>query len=230
MKALIHKKYGSPDVLEFIELEKPAPKDDEVLVKIHAASVNALDWHLLTADIFLVRLMGQGLFKPKDTSIGADIAGQVEAVGPNVKLFKPGDEVYGDIAGSGQSGFAEYCCVREKKLALKPANISLEQAAAVPVAGLTALQGLRDKGQIKPGQKVLIQGAAGGVGTFAVQIAHALGAEVTGVCSTRNVELVRSIGADHVIDYTKQDFTEGGPRFDVILDGLERILAESSAG
>ena len=217
MKALIHKKYGSPDVLEFVELEKPSPKDDEVLVKIHAASVNALDWHLLTADIFLVRLMGGGILKPKDTSIGADIAGQVEAVGPNVKQFKPGDEVYGDIAGSGQSGFAEYCCVREKRLALKPVNLSFEQAAAVPVAGLTALQGLRDKGQIKPGQKVLIQGASGGVGTFAVQIAKYYGAEVTAVTSTGNLEQARSMGADHVIDYKKEDFTQSGKQYDLIL-------------
>jgi NADPH:quinone reductase-like Zn-dependent oxidoreductase len=217
MKALIHKKYGSPDLLEFVELEKPAPKDDEVLVKIHAASVNALDWHLLTADIFLVRLMGQGLFRPKDTSIGADIAGRVEAVGPGATLFKPGDEVYGDIAGSGQSGFAEYCCVREKRLALKPANLSFEQAAAVPVAGLTALQGLRDKGLIKPGQKVLIQGASGGVGTFAVQIAKYYEAEVTAVTSTGNVEQARAMGADHVIDYKKEDFTKSGKQYDLIL-------------
>jgi NADPH:quinone reductase-like Zn-dependent oxidoreductase len=200
-----------------VEREKPAPKDDEVLVKIHAASVNALDWHLLTADIFLVRLMGQGLLKPKDTSIGADIAGQVEAVGPNVRQFKPGDEVYGDIARSGQSGFAEYCCVKEKTLALKPANISFEQAAAVPVAGLTALQGLRDKGRIKPGQKVLIQGASGGVGTFAVQIAKYYGAEVTAVTSTRNLEQARAMGADYVIDYTQEDFTRSGKQYDLIL-------------
>jgi NADPH:quinone reductase-like Zn-dependent oxidoreductase len=217
MKAIIHRKYGSPDVLELVELEKPAPKDDEVLVKIHAASVNAYDWHLLTADIFLVRLMGGGLLKPKDTSMGADIAGQVEAVGPNVKQFKPGDEVYGDIAGSGQSGFAEYCSVQEKRLALKPTNLSFEQAAAVPMAGITALQGLRDKGQIKPGQKVLIQGASGGVGTFAVQIAKYYGAEVTAVTSTGNMDQARSLGADHVIDYKKEDFTKSGKQYDLIL-------------
>lgn len=217
MKAIIHTKYGSPDVLELIELEKYVPKDDEVLVKIHAASVNAYDWHLLTADIFLVRLMGGGLLKPKDTSVGADIAGQVEAVGANVKQFKPGDEVYGDIAGSGQSGFAEYCCVQEKKLALKPANLSFEQAAAVPMAGITALQGLRDNGQIQPGQKVLIQGASGGVGTFAVQIAKYYGAEVTAVTSTGNMDQALSMGADHVIDYKKEDFTKSGQLYDLIL-------------
>jgi len=217
MKAIIHTQYGPPDVLELIELEKPAPRDDEVLVKIHAASVNAYDWHLLTADIFLVRLMGGGLLKPKDTSMGADIAGQVEAVGVNVKQFIQGDEVFGDIAGSGQSGFAEYCCVREKQLALKPANLSFEQAAAVPMAGITALQGLRDKGQIKPGQKVLIQGASGGVGTFAVQIAKYYGAEVTAVTSTGNVDQARALGADHVIDYKKEDFTKSGQQYDLIL-------------
>lgn len=217
MKAIIHTRYGPPDVLELVEVEKPTPKENEVLVKIHAASVNAYDWHLLTADIFLVRLMGGGLLKPKDTSLGADIAGRVEAVGPNVKQFKPGDDVYGDIAGSGQSGLAEYCCVQEKKLALKPANLSFEQAAAVPMAGITALQGLRDKGRIKPGQKVLIQGASGGVGTFAVQIAKYYGAEVTAVTSIRNLEQARAMGADHVIDYTKEDFTRSGKQYDLIL-------------
>jgi NADPH:quinone reductase-like Zn-dependent oxidoreductase len=217
MKAFIHRKYGSPDVLEMVKLEKPTPKEDEVLVKIRAASVNALDWHLLTADIFLVRTMGGGLIRPKDTSIGADIAGQVEAVGPDVKRFKPGDEVFGDIAGSGQSGFAEYCCVSEKKLALKPVNASFEQAAAVPVAGITALQGLRDKAQIKSGQKALIQGASGGVGTFAVQIAKYYGAEVTAVTSSGNMDQARALGADHVIDYEKENFTRSGRQYDLIL-------------
>lgn len=216
MKAFIHRKYGSPDVLEMVELEVPTPKDDEVLVKIHAASVNALDWHMLTADIFLVRLMS-GLLKPKDPSIGADIAGQVEAVGPGVTQFKVGDEVFGDIAGSGQSGFAEYCCVKQKRLASKPSNLSFEQAAAVPVAGITALQGLRDKAQVSAGQEVLIQGASGGVGTFAVQIAKYYGAQVTAVCSTANLEMARSLGADHVIDYKKEDFTQSGRQYDVIL-------------
>lgn len=217
MKAFIHRKYGSPDVLEMVKLEKPTPKEDEVLVKIRAASVNALDWHLLTADIFLVRTMGGGLIRPKDTSIGADIAGQVEAVGPDVKRFKPGDEVFGYIAGSGQSGFAEYCCVSEKKLALKPVNASFEQAAAVPVAGITALQGLRDKAQIKSGQKALIQGASGGVGTFAVQIAKYYGAEVTAVTSSGNMDQARALGADHVIDYEKENFTRSGRQYDLIL-------------
>jgi len=217
MKAAVHTKYGSPDVIQLIEVEKPTPKEDQVLVKIHAASVNAYDWHFLTADIFLVRLMGGGLLKPKDTTLGADIAGRVEAVGSSVKQFKPGDEVFGDIAGSGNSGFAEYAAVPEKKLALKPVNLTFEQAAAVPMAGITTLQGLRDKGHIQPGQKVLIQGASGGVGTFAVQIAKSFGAEVTAVTSTRNLDQARSIGADHVIDYLKEDFTQNGQQYDLIL-------------
>lgn len=217
MKKFIHRKYGSPDVLELVEVEKPSPMENEVLVKIHAASVNAYDWHLLTADIFLVRVMGPGLFKPKDTSVGADIAGQVAAVGEKVSQFKPGDEVFGDIAGSGQSGFAEYVSVPEKSLALKPANRSFEEAAALPMAGVTALQGLRDVGQIQPGQKVLINGASGGVGTFAVQLAKYYQAEVTAVCSTRNVEQARTLGADHVIDYTREDFTHNGQQYDLIL-------------
>jgi NADPH:quinone reductase-like Zn-dependent oxidoreductase len=216
MKGFIHTQYGAPDVLELIEMEKPAPKDDQVLVRIHAASLNAYDWHLVTADIFLVRLAGGGLLKPKDTSVGADIAGVVEAVGPDVTQFKPGDEVYGDIAGSGNSGCAEYACARAQALAPKPANLSFEQAAAVPMAGITALQGLRDKGQIRSGSKVLIQGAAGGVGTFAVQIAKSFGAEVTAVCSTRNLEQARALGADHVIDYTQENFTKSGKQYDLI--------------
>ncbi len=217
MKAIWQTKYGPPDVLQFKEVEKPTPKEDEVLVKIHAASVNAYDWHLLTADIFLVRLMGGGLRKPKHTIPGADIAGRVEAVGINVKQFKPGDEVFGDIAGRGSGGFAEYASVPESALALKPANLSFEEAAAVPMAAITALQGLRDEGQIQPGQNVLIQGASGGVGTFAVQIAKSFGAEVTAVCSTRNLDQARSLGADHVIDYTKEDFIKSGKQYDLIL-------------
>jgi NADPH:quinone reductase-like Zn-dependent oxidoreductase len=216
MKAAIHTKYGSPDVIQLVDVEKPVPKDDQVLVKIKAASLNAYDWHLLTADIFLVRLMAGGLLKPKVTAMGADIAGVVEAVGAKVTQFKPGDEVFGDIAG-GMSGFAEYAAVPERKLAPKPANLSFEQAAALPMAGITALQGLRDVGQLQPGQKVLVQGAAGGVGTFAVQIAKALGAEVTAVTSTRNLEQARAIGAEHVIDYTKEDFTKNGQQYDLIL-------------
>jgi NADPH:quinone reductase-like Zn-dependent oxidoreductase len=213
MKAIIYTKYGTPDVLQLQEVEKPTPKDDEVLVKVQAASINALDWHFLTADIFLVRLMGMGLLKPKNPILGADIAGRVEAVGKNVRQFQVGDEVFGDI---GHGGFAEYALGTEKTLALKPANLSFDEAAAVPVAALTALQGLRDEGKIQAGQKVLINGAAGGVGTFAVQIAKAFGAEVTAVCSTRNLELARKLGADHVIDYTKENFTKSGKQYDLI--------------
>lgn len=213
MKAIVYHNYGSPDVVKLEEVEKPAPQDNEVLVKVHAASVNAADWHIMRGKPFLVRLMGFGLLKPKHKILGSDIAGRVEAVGRNVKQFQPGDEVFGSIRG----GFAEYVCAREDALVLKPANISFEEAAAVPIAAVTALQGLRDKGQIQPGQKVLINGASGGVGTFAVQIAKAFGAEVTAVCSTRNVDQARSIGADQVIDYTREDFTQKGQRYDLIL-------------
>jgi len=217
MEAIVHKKYGPPDVLNLEEVENPAPKDDEVLVKVHAASVNAADWHLLRADPFLVRLMGMGLLRPKNKILGADVAGRVEAVGANVTRVQPGDEVFGDVSGCGFGGFAEYVCATEDALAPKPANLSFEEAAAVPLAALTALQGLRDKGQIQQGQKVLINGASGGVGTFAVQIAKSFGAEVTGVCSTSKLDLVRSIGADHVIDYTQEDFTENGQHYGLIL-------------
>jgi NADPH:quinone reductase-like Zn-dependent oxidoreductase len=212
MKAVVYTKYGSPDVLQIKEIEKPAPKENEVLIKIHAASVNAYDWHLLTADIFLIRLMGVGLLKPKYTGLGVDIAGRIEAVGKNVKQFRPGDEVYGMVKG----GFAGYACALEDALALKPSNLSFEEAAAVPMAAVTALQGLRDKGKIQAGQKVLINGASGGVGTFAVQIAKSFGAEVTAVCSTRNVDQARSLGANHVIDYTKENFTKSGQQYDLI--------------
>jgi len=220
MKAVVYTKYGSPDVLQVKDVEKPAPRENEVLIKIHAASVNAYDWHLLTADIFLVRFMGVGLLKPKFTRLGADIAGRVEAVGKNVRQFKPGDEVFGMVRG----GFAEYICALEDAVALKPSNLSFEEAAAVPMAAVTTLQGLRDVGKIQAGQKVLINGASGGVGTFAVQIAKSFGAEVTAVCSTRNVAQAHSIGADHVIDYTKEDFTQsqvaqgaqGGQKYDLI--------------
>ncbi len=231
MKAIVYTRYGPPDVLELKEVEKPTPKEGEVLVKVHAASVNAYDWHLLTADIFLVRFMGGGLFKPKNTILGADIAGRVEAVGTNVKQFQPGDEVFGDIAGSGSGGFAEYVSVLEKPLVLKPANLSFEEAAAVPMAAVTALQGLRDQGKIQPGQKVLINGASGGVGTFAVQIAKSFGAEVTAVCSTRNLDMARSLGADHVIDYTQEDFTQNGQQYDLILavNGYHPISAYKRA-
>src|SRR2546426_7109692 len=213
MKAIVCTQYGSPDVLQLKEVEKPAPKDDEVLVTIHAASANPLDWHLMRGSPFLARL-GGGLRKPKDPRLGVDIAGREEAVGNNVTQFEPGNEVFGIVKG----GFAEYACAREDRLALKPGNISFEEAAAAPVVAFTALQGLRDKGKIQPGQKVLVNGASGGVGTFAVQIAKSFGAEVTGVCSTRNLDLVRSIGADHVIDYTKEDFTKTDQRYDLIFD------------
>ena len=213
MKAIVYHKYGSPDVLHLKEVEKPTPKDDEVLIKVYAASVNKYDWHFLTADIFLIRLTGGGLLKPKNTRLGADVAGRVEAVGRNVKQFQPDDEVFGMIQG----GFAEYACAPENALALKPANSSFEEAAAIPMAAVTALQGLRDTGQIQPGQKVLINGASGGVGTFAVQIAKLFGAEVTAVCSPRNLDQARSLGADHVIDYTKEDFTRNGQQYDLIL-------------
>ena len=215
MKAIVCTKYGPPDVLQLKEVEKPTPKDNEVFVKVHAASVNPLDWHFMRGQPFLVRLMVGGLLKPKQKILGADIAGRVEAVGRNVKQFQPGDEVFG---GNGVGGFAEYVCLTENSLALKPANISFEEAAAVPVAALTALQGLRDYGQIQPEQKVLINGAGGGVGTFAVQIAKSFGAQVTGVCSTMKLDMVRSIGADQVIDYTGEDFTQNRQRYDLILD------------
>jgi NADPH:quinone reductase-like Zn-dependent oxidoreductase len=217
MKAIVCTKYGPPDVLQLKEIAKPIPKEEDVLVKIHAASVNAYDWHLVTADIFLVRLMGGGLLKPKKTIPGVDIAGRVEAVGRNVRQFKPGDEVFGDISASGDGGFAGYVCTREDLLALKPVNLSFEEAAAVPMAAVTALQGLRDAGRIQPGQRVLINGASGGVGTFAVQLARWFGADVTAVCSTSKMDMARSLGADHVIDYTREDFTKNEQRYDLIL-------------
>jgi NADPH:quinone reductase-like Zn-dependent oxidoreductase len=217
MRAVVYTDYGPPDVLEVKDIKKPEPNDDQVLVKVHAAAVNPYDWHFIRGTPYMMRMMMGGLRKPKDPRIGVDYAGTVEAVGKNVTRFKPGDEVFGNRTGA----FAEYLCARaDRAIALKPANITFEQAAGVPVAGLTALQGLRDHGKVQPGQKVLINGASGGVGTFAVQIAKALGAEVTGVCSTRNVDLVRSLGADHVIDYTKEDFTKGDERYDVILDNV----------
>lgn len=213
MRAITYTEYGPPDVLQFTEVAKPTPKDDEVLIKIRAASVNPLDWHFMRGEPFFVRLMIGGLLKPKVTRLGVDVAGQVEAVGRNVTQFKPGEEVFGACRGA----FAEYVCATEDRLALKPANISFEDAAAVPVAAITALQGLRDKGRIQRGHKVLVDGASGGVGTFAVQIARSFGAEVTAVCSTRNVDTARSIGADHVIDYTREDFTQSAQRYDLIM-------------
>lgn len=217
MKAIIYTKYGPPDVLQLKEIEKPAQKDNELLIKIHAASLNAADWHLLRAKPFLVRLMGMGLLKPKNKILGSDIAGKVEAIGRNITQFQPGDEVFGDIFNCGLGGYAEYVCATEDALVLKPAGITFEEAAAVPLAALTALHGLRDKGKIHPGQKVLINGASGGVGTFAVQLAKYFGAEVTTVCSNRNLDLMHTLGADHVIDYTQEDFTKNGQLYDLIL-------------
>lgn len=217
MKAIIYTKYGPPDVLQLKEIEKPTPKDNEILIKVHAASVNAADWHLLRAKPFLVRLMGMGLLKPKNKILGADIAGRVEVVGKNVKQFQPGDEVFGDIFDCGLGGYAEYVCASEDALVLKPESVTFEEAAAVPLAALTALHALRDKGHIQPGQKVLINGASGGVGTFAIQLAKYFGAKVTTVCSTRNLDMVRKLGADHVIDYTQEDFTKNGEHYDLIL-------------
>jgi NADPH:quinone reductase-like Zn-dependent oxidoreductase len=214
MKAAVRDRYGSHDVVELHEINKPVPADDEVLVRVRAASVNPADWYGVTGRPWVARPT-MGLRKPKSNLLGVDFAGTVEAVGKDVTQFRLGDEVFGGRDGA----FAEYVCVREERAVVpKPANVTFEQAAAVPVAALTALQGLRDKGQIQPGQKVLINGASGGVGTFAVQIAKALGAEVTGVCSTRNVDLVRSLGADHVIDYTREDFTRSDRRYDLMLD------------
>jgi NADPH:quinone reductase-like Zn-dependent oxidoreductase len=213
MKAYVFHQYGSPDVLEFQEVEKPSLNDDQVLVRICATSVNPAEWYGLSG--LPIARIGSGLLKPKDPRLGTDYAGVVEAVGRNVKAFKPGDEVFGGRNGA----FAEYVAARaEGALALKPANVTFEQAAAVPIAALTALQGLRDHGQLQPGQKVLINGGSGGVGTFAVQIAKALGAEVTAVCSPRNVERMCSLGADHVVDYTRDDFTRGPRRYDLLLD------------
>jgi len=213
VKAAVYERYGPPDVVQIQDVEKPSPADNEVLIRVRAASVNPADSHLMEGKPYVGRIVF-GLRKPKLTRPGFDVAGQVEAVGKNVTRFKPGDEVFGSSRGS----FAEYVCTPESKLVLKPPNISFEQAASVPVAAYTALQGLRDKGHIRPGYKVLINGAAGGVGTFAVQIARAFGAEVTGVCSTRNVDLVRSLGAARVIDYTREDFTQGDQRYDLIFD------------
>jgi NADPH:quinone reductase-like Zn-dependent oxidoreductase len=216
MKAIVYRCYGSPDVLEFEDVAKPTPADGEVLVKVHAAAVNPLDWHYMRGSPYFVRL-GSGLGAPKDSRIGVDFAGTVEAVGKDVRQFKPGDEVFGGRNGA----FAEYVVVPEDRaLVPKPSNVTFEQAASVPIAAVTALQALRDKGKIESGQRVLINGASGGVGTFAVQIAKSFGAEVTGVCSTRNVEMVKSIGADHVIDYTKADYTESGKQFDLIIDNV----------
>lgn len=216
MKAIVHRCYGSPEVLKLEDIERPVPADDEVLVRVRAAGVNPLDWHYMRGKPYIMRVES-GFGAPESPRTGVDFAGTVEAVGKDVERFKPGDEVFGGRNGA----FAEYVRVREDRaVVLKPANVSFEQAASVPVAGITALQALRDDGRLQSGQKVLINGASGGVGTFAVQIAKSLGAEVTGVCSTRNVEMVRSIGADHVIDYTRENFTQGGQRYDLIVDNV----------
>jgi NADPH:quinone reductase-like Zn-dependent oxidoreductase len=218
MKAIICPKYGSPDILQLREVEKPVPQKDEVMIQIHAASLNSRDLRMLRANPFFIRLMPGGLFRPKNRILGADLAGRIEAVGCAVKQFKSGDEVFGFMpAAVGRGTLAEYVCAGENLITLKPSNLTFEQAAAAPEAAMTALQGLRNKGNIQPGQKVLIQGASGGVGLFAVQIAKAFGAEVTAVCSTRNLEMVRSLGADHVIDYKLEDFTRTGQQYDLIL-------------
>jgi NADPH:quinone reductase-like Zn-dependent oxidoreductase len=214
MKAIVQDEYGSPDVLELRDIDKPEIADDELLVHVHAAGVGRDLWHVMTGLPYPIRLAGYGLRVPKNPVIGSDVAGVVEAVGKNVTRFQPGDEVF----GIGKGSYAEYVCAREDKLAYKPANLTFEQAAVVAICGLTALQGLRDHGRVEPEQKVLVIGASGGVGTFAVQIAKAFGAQVTGVCSTTKVDMVRSIGANHVIDYTRDDFAEGDQRYDLILD------------
>jgi NADPH:quinone reductase-like Zn-dependent oxidoreductase len=227
MKAIVYCDYGLKN-LKVEQIEKPVPADDQLLVRVHAVSVNPYDWHFVEGTPYVIRAIGGvGLRKPKDVRLGVDFSGVVEAVGKNVTQFKPGDEVFGGRGGA----FAEYVCPRATRaVAIKPAGITFEQAASINIAGITALQGLRDKAKVQPGQKVLINGASGGVGTFAVQIAKSLGADVTGVCSTRNLELVKSLGADHVIDYTKEDFTKGAERYDVILDNVgNRSLSECKA-
>jgi NADPH:quinone reductase-like Zn-dependent oxidoreductase len=218
MKAIVQDEYGSPDVLELRDIDKPEVGDDEVLVRVHAAGVNPGDWAITSGLPYIARPV-YGLRKPKNAVRGTDVAGTVEAVGAGVRRFRAGEEVFGWCGGLG-GAFAEYASVSEDALAPKPANLSFEEAAAVPMAGMVALQALRDRGNVRAGHKVLINGASGGIGTFAVQIAKALGAEVTGVCSTRNVEMVRSIGADHVIDYTREDFTHKDQRYDFILDNV----------
>jgi len=217
MKAIVYEKYGSPDVLELKEVEKPTPNENEVLIKVHAASINSWDWDMLTGRPLEYRLFF-GLLKPKYKILGCDIAGRIEAVGRNIKQFHPGDDVFGDLCEGSWGGFAEYVCARENELTLKPASMTFEEAAATPQAGLLALQGLCDKREIKPGQRILINGAGGGAGTFAIQIAKSFGAEVTGVDSTGKLDMLSSLGADHVIDYTQEDFTKNGKCYDLILD------------
>lgn len=220
MKAVLYQRYGSPDVLEFTEVEKPTPNADQVLIKIHTAAANPLDWHYMRGAPFFFRFVEMGFPKPKNPKLGADLAGVVEAVGNSVTEFQVGDAVFGDASMIGLGAFAEYICLPANAVALKPARLSFEEAAALPVAALTALQGLRDAGGLQAGHKVLVNGASGGVGSFAVQIAKAMGATVTGVCSTRNLDLVRSIGADAVIDYTRDDFAKTGQQYDLIFDAV----------
>jgi len=220
MQAVVYKNYGSPDKLELKELPKPVPAPNEVLIKVKAASVNPLDWHALRGKPFFYRFSGAGVLKPKNQILGADVAGIVESCGSDVKQFKPGDEVFGDLYWHGLGGLAEYVCVPEISLSLKPSKLSFEEAASCIQVAISALHALRDLGKIKPGQKVLVNGASGGVGVFVVQMARAFGAEVTGICSTRNVEMVRSLGADKLIDYTKEDFTRNGEQYDLIIDNV----------
>lgn len=217
MKAIVYESYGSPDELQIRDIAKPAPKENELLIRIKASSINSRDWRLLRANPFFVRLMGQGLLRPKNPILGADVAATVVATGKDVAQFQPGDDVFGFLSLEQGGAYAEFACAAEDIMAPKPDNLTFEQAAAVPLAALTALQGLRDYGKIQPAQKVLVQGGSGGVGTFAVQIAKALGAEVTAVCSTRNVDMVRELGADHVVDYRKEKVTDRGQSFDLIL-------------
>lgn len=219
MKAIVQERFGPPDVLRFADIDQPEVGADDVLIRVHAAALNPADWHILRGDPYVARLMGIGLTKPKTPVAGSDAAGVVEKVGANVRVLRPGDEVFGFVRGA----FAEYACAAQDKVAPKPASLTFEQAAALPIAATTALRGIRDVGAVKPGQRVLVNGASGGVGSFAVQIAAALGAEVTGVCSTGNVDLVRSLGASHVIDYTTQDFTDAGIKYDVILDNVSSL-------
>jgi NADPH:quinone reductase-like Zn-dependent oxidoreductase len=217
MKAWVHRCYGGPDIVQYDDLPKPVAADDEVIVRVRAVSVNPYDWHMMRGKPYVMRLMGSGLGAPNDPQLGVDFSGVVESVGKSVSRFKPGDAVFGGRDGA----FSEYVRVRESRnIVMKPANVSYEEAAAIPIAGITALQALRDVGKLEAGQKVLVNGASGGVGTFAVQIAKAMGAEVTGVCSGRNVDLVRSLGADHVVDYTKDDFTAGATLYDLIVDNV----------
>ena len=234
MKAVVYEKYGGPEVLELRETDRPENGPKEVLIKVLAASVNKADWYILNGKPYVVRMMA-GLTKPKYSILGADVSGIVERIGSEVKQFKIGDEVFGDLSGSGFGGFAEYACTSEDRLAKKPDNFNFEQSAALPMASVTALQGLRDAGKIREGQKVLINGASGGVGSYAIQIAKSFGAEVTAVCSTSKAETAKDLGADHVIDYTKEDFTSGENTYDLIFDvagnhglsSISKVLAKN---